>query len=183
MRAGTDDDRQLQLFTILHIKKQSVHYRILRSYKDTLHGRSGGTQTRGLMNPNHPRYQLRYTPIVIKLWLCKWSNLWSNTFLTAIFCFPNRPKSARLKGFLRFLISGGASTVYAPKCGALPTALYPDIQFLPLYHGREENQRFFCLWSFLWSKPLLCRFRQSVEIPQMQVSQGFAAFRHALSRI
>ena len=38
MRAGTDDDRQLQLFTILHIKKQSVHYRILRSYKDTLHG-------------------------------------------------------------------------------------------------------------------------------------------------
>ena len=40
MRAGTDDDRQLQLFTILHIKKQSVHYRILRSYKDTLHGPS-----------------------------------------------------------------------------------------------------------------------------------------------
>ena len=40
--AGTDDDRQLQLFTILHIKKQSVHYRILRSYKDTLHGPSGG---------------------------------------------------------------------------------------------------------------------------------------------
>ena len=39
-RAGTDDDRQLQLFTILHIKKQSVHYRILRSYKDTLHGPS-----------------------------------------------------------------------------------------------------------------------------------------------
>ena len=44
MRAGTDDDRQLQLFTILHIKKQSVHYRILRSYKDTLHGASGDTE-------------------------------------------------------------------------------------------------------------------------------------------
>ena len=42
MRAGTGDDRQLQLFTILHIKKQSVHYRILRSYKDTLHGASDG---------------------------------------------------------------------------------------------------------------------------------------------
>ena len=40
MRAGTGDDQQLQLFTILHIKKQSVHYRILRSYKDTLHGAS-----------------------------------------------------------------------------------------------------------------------------------------------
>ena len=33
----------LRLFTILYIKKQSVHYRILRSYKDTLHGPSGET--------------------------------------------------------------------------------------------------------------------------------------------
>ena len=51
MRAGTDDDRQLQLFTILHIKKQSVHYRILRSYKDTLHGPSDWNRTSGLLNP------------------------------------------------------------------------------------------------------------------------------------
>ena len=35
----------------------------------------------------------------------------------------------------------------------------------------------------MWSKPLLCRFRQSGEIPQTQVSQGFAAFRLILSRI
>ncbi len=35
----------------------------------------------------------------------------------------------------------------------------------------------------MWSKPLLCRFRQSEEIPQRQVSQGFAAFRLALPRI
>ena len=40
MSAGTGEHRQLQLFTIFYIKKQSVHYRILRSYKDTLHGRS-----------------------------------------------------------------------------------------------------------------------------------------------
>ena len=71
----------------------------------------------------------------------------------------------------------------APKPGAIPTSLYPDIQFLPLYHGGGENQRFSCLWSFMWSKPLLCRFRQSGEIPQTQVSQGFAAFRLAPSRI
>ena len=70
-----------------------------------------------------------------------------------------------------------------PKCRALPVELHPDIQFLPLYHDGEENQRFFCLWSFLWSKPLLCRFRQSGEIPQTQVSQGFATFRLTLSRI
>ena len=61
--------------------------------------------------------------------------------------------------------------------------LHPDIQFLPLYHGEGENQSFFCLWSFLWSKPLLCRFLQSGKIPQMQVSQGFAVFRLAPSRI
>ena len=76
--------------------------------------------------PNAARYQLRYTPIVIKLWSCKWSNLWSNTFLTAIFCFPNRPKSARLKGFRRFSLSCGANTVYAPKASALPTAPHPE---------------------------------------------------------
>ena len=70
-----------------------------------------------------------------------------------------------------------------PKCRALPVELHPDIQFLPLYHGGGENQRFFCLWSFLWSKPLLCRFRQPGEIQQTQVLQGFAAFRLALFRI
>ena len=35
----------------------------------------------------------------------------------------------------------------------------------------------------MWSKPLLCRFRQSGEIQQTQVLQGFAAFHLALSRI
>ena len=79
------------------------------------------------MLPNAARYQLRYTPIVIKLWSCKWSNLWSGTVLTVIFCFPYRPKSARLKGFLRFSLSCGAKTVYAPKCGALPTAPHPVV--------------------------------------------------------
>ncbi len=34
---------RLQYELCREIKKQSVHYRILRSYKDTLHGRSGGT--------------------------------------------------------------------------------------------------------------------------------------------
>lgn len=70
-----------------------------------------------------------------------------------------------------------------PKCRALPVELHPDIQFLPLYHGREENQRFFCLWSFMWSKPILYRFQQSGKIPQTQASQGFAAFRLTPSRI
>ena len=92
-------------------------------------GRSGEAQTRGLRIPNAARYQLRYTPIVIKLWSCRWSNLWSNTVLTAFFHLPNRPKSARLKGFRRLSLSYSANTVYAPKAGALPTALHPDFLF------------------------------------------------------
>ena len=70
-----------------------------------------------------------------------------------------------------------------PKCRALPVELHPDIQFLLLYHSGEENQNFFCLWSFMWSKPILYRFRQSWKVPQTQASQGFAAFHLALSRI
>ena len=46
-----------------------------------------------------------------------------------------------------------------------------------------KNKDFFCLWSFMWSKPLLCRFQRLGEIPQMQVPQGFPAFCLALPRI
>ena len=78
---------------------------------------------------------------------------------------------------------GSNSRPRGPKPRVLSAELHPDIQFLPLYHDGEENQRYFCLWSILWSKPLLCRFRQSEKVPQTQVSQGFAAFRLTLSRI
>ena len=69
MRAGTDDDRQLQLFTILHIKKQSVRYRILRSYKDTLHGPSYWIRTSGKSSASRsfPKRQLKYKrPLVCR---------------------------------------------------------------------------------------------------------------------
>jgi hypothetical protein len=49
------------------------------------------------------------------------------------FLFPNRPKSARLKGFLRFSLSCGAKTAYAPKCGALSTALHPGLLIFARY--------------------------------------------------
>ena len=62
------------------------------------------------------------------------------------------------------------------KPGVIPTSLYPEIQFLPLYHSAGKNQRFSCLLSILWSKPLLCRFQQPGEIPQTQVLQGFPGF-------
>ena len=50
------EHRQLQLFTIFYIKK-SVHYRILRSYMDTLHGPGVTFRTSGLLNPIQARYQ------------------------------------------------------------------------------------------------------------------------------
>ena len=99
------------------------------------------------MLPNAARYQLRYTPIVIKLWSCKWSNLWSNTFLTAFFHFPNRPKYARLKGFRRLSLSYSKNTAYAPKPRALPTALHP-----------ENVTRLAC------RKPPVCGCRQAFRI-------------------
>ena len=93
------------------------------------------------------------------------------------------PVSQAYQGIAVTVFSGLKGERPAPKPGAIPTSLYPDIQFLPLYHGGEENQSFFCLWSFMWSKPLLCHFQQPGEIPQTQVLQGFAAFRPDPSRI
>ena len=104
------------------------------------------------------------------------------------FCavFDNRGKSRkrrRRKAFRRFTLPRPGYSHGTPKPGAIPTSLYPDIQFLPLYHGGEKNQRFSCLWSNMWSKPLLCRFQQLGKNQQTQVSQGFAAFRFAPFRI
>ena len=59
----------------------------------------------------------------------------------------------------------------------------PGYSISSIIPRRAVKTKFFCLWSFLWSKPLLCRFRQPGEIQQTQVSQGFAAFRLTLSRI
>ena len=104
------------------------------------------------------------------------------------FCaaFSNRGKSRKRrcrKALRRFAFSCLGYRHGTPKPGAIPTSLYPDIQFLPLYHGEGENQRFFCLWSFMWSKPLLCRFQQPGKVPQTQALQGFAAFRLTPPRI
>ena len=40
---------------------RSVHYRILRSYKDTPHGPSDRIRTCGILLPKQARYHLRYT--------------------------------------------------------------------------------------------------------------------------
>ena len=70
-----------------------------------------------------------------------------------------------------------------PKCRALPVEPHPVIHFSVIIPRWGGKSKIFCLWSFMWSKPLLCRFLQSGKILQTQVSQGFAAFRLAPSRI
>ena len=109
--------------------------------------------------------------------------MWSKSFLCRFQQSGKFCKRRYRKALRRFASPYPGYRHGTPKPGAIPTSLYPDIQFLPLYHGEGENQRFFCLWSFMWSNPLLCRFRQSWKIPQTQASKGFAAFRLALSRI
>ena len=48
--------------------------------------------------------------------------------------------------------------------------------FLPLYHGGGENQRFFCLWSFMWSRPLLRRFQQSGKFCKCRCRKALRRF-------
>ena len=43
------------------------------------------------------------------------------------------------KGFWASAVLVMDEKTYAPKCGALPTGLHPDIQFLLLYHSVGEN--------------------------------------------
>ena len=144
--------------------------------------------------PNQARYQLRYTRIfnfchyITAGEKIKDFSVCGHSCGQSCFCavFGNRGKSRKrrcCKALWHFALPCPGYRHGTPKPGAIPTSLYPDIQFLPLYHGEGENQRFFCLWSFMWSNPLLCRFRQSWKIPQTQASKGFAAFRLALSRI
>ena len=148
--------------------------------------------------PHHSYYRYFYPLTTVVMWLGATKNRTFNAEkppFGAVFlkkggpsdrirtCGILLPKQARYQLRYTRLLSFLSGWSYSPKPGAIPTSLYPDIQFLPLYHGEGENQRFFCLWSFMWSNPLLCRFRQSWKIPQTQASKGFAAFRLALSRI
>ena len=59
----------------------------------------------------------------------------------------------------------------------------PGYSISAIIPRRGRKSKIFCLWSFMWSKPLLCCFRQSGKILQTQASQGFATFRSDLSRI
>ena len=148
--------------------------------------------------PHHSYYRYFYPLTTVVMWLGTTKNRTFNAEkppFWAVFlkkggpsdrirtCGILLPKQARYQLRYTRLFSFLSGWAYSPKPGAIPTSLYPDIQFLPLYHGRGENQRFFCMWSFMWSKPLLCHFQQPEEIQQTQVPQGFAAFLLDPSRI
>ena len=112
-----------------------------------------------------------------------WSNMWSGGFFDHIGLRGNCLYLRRIKGLRARYFPACFGSDPLPNVAPYQLSHTRLFTFLPLYHGGGENQRFFCLWSFMWSKPLLCRFQQPGEIPQTQASQGFAAFRLTLSRI
>ena len=106
-------------------------------------GRSGETQTRGLRIPNAARYQLRYTPIVIKLWSCKWSNLWSKVFCRR----TRRRKSEKMRGKRRFcelseVGSRGGHTLPKQAGNRYPTSRY-SVFSVKSVSGQICGQKFF----------------------------------------
>ncbi len=95
----------------------------------------------------------------------------------AVFC--NRGKSSKRpcrKALWRFALLRLGYRHGTPKCRALPVEPHPDIHFSVIIPRRGGKSKIFCLWSFMWSKPLLCRFRQPGKKPLLPVSQGFAGF-------
>ena len=90
-------------------------------------GRSGEAQTRGLRIPNAARYQLRYTPIVIKLWSCKWSNLWSKVFCRTW----RRRKSEETREKWRFC---ELSTVGSRGGHTLPNHARYQLRYTPIHN-------------------------------------------------
>ena len=97
------------------------------------------------------------------------------------FCavFGNLGKSSKrrcCKALRRFALLRLGYRHGTPKCRALPVEPHPDIHFSAMIPRRGGKIKIFCLWSFMWSKPLLCRFRQPGENPLSPVPQGFAGF-------
>ena len=108
----------------------------------------------GRILPNQARYQLRYTRIFnfchyttagekIKDFpvcghLCGQSRFYA--------AFGNRGKSRKRrchKALRRFALPRSGYRHGAPKPGAMPASLYPDIQLLPLYHGEGRKAKLF----------------------------------------
>jgi hypothetical protein len=58
---------------------------------------------------------------------CKWSNLWSKHFAGVFLKRVTLEKVSVFKGFQRFRKLAAGKCLHAPKAGALPTALHPEI--------------------------------------------------------
>ena len=80
-------------------------------------------------------------------------------------------------------------SVFYPAGRILPNVACYQLHYTRIFGCHDYSTKivrfkvFSCLWSNMWSKPLLCRFQQLGKIQQTQVSQGFAAFHFVSSRI
>ena len=96
------------------------------------------------MVPNHPRYQLRYTRIFSFLL----SVVVVKDVVKRLFSeFLGKMQSAKMPVFARGCgISDFArmpGVLHAPKPGAIPTSLYPDIHFSAMIPRRGRKSKFF----------------------------------------
>ena len=80
-----------------------------------------------------------------------------------------------------FVILSGWS--YSPKPGAIPTSLYPDIHFSAMIPRRTVKIKFFLSVVIPVVKAAFVPFSATGKNLLSPVSQGFAAFRLAPSRI
>ena len=120
-RFGTQEESN----KILRHKKNKPHHTAYKWLYNAVCGRSGENRTPGLDIPNVAPCQLGYTPIFMKFF-SKWSNMWSDGFSTKISAKQKRRDGVVWKGMYEKPLCKALRRLYAPKCGALPTALHPD---------------------------------------------------------
>ena len=117
------------------------------SISEGVFGPSGATRTHGLLVPNQARYQLRYTRIFN---FCHYTtageknkdfSVCGHSCGQSCFCavFGSRRKSRKRrchKALRRFAMLCPGYSHGAPKAGALPTALHPEI---PSYYNIAQS--------------------------------------------
>ena len=90
-------------------------------------GRSDWIRTSGIEVPNFARYQLRHAPKLLNCGRQMWTNCGRLTIFYNFSDFEKCYKPHSIKGFESFTNSKKSDWLRAPKAGALPAGLHPEI--------------------------------------------------------
>ena len=119
-------------------KTQNVVVDILRFF----HGPSGETQTHGLLVPNQAFYQLNYTrrySVVLRELFCCGQRCGQTSVFRIFGEDAKRQNASVCKGLRDFGFCPDAGGIHAPKAGALPTALHPDLMLRRRGRSRPDS--------------------------------------------